>query len=137
MEISIYTHCHDHLVHTSPRFHNNSDVRRHIHTHTHTDLCSLRSKWCRLYWLCNRRRLRVRLTRSPERMGWEHTNLWGNLQRPLGGEWNTSICRAQIYRQTHIRIHTHLSPPPTPIHTCLHTHRPELGPHTGCRSEET
>ena len=32
------TYCHDHLVRTSPRFHNNSDVRRHIHTHTHRPL---------------------------------------------------------------------------------------------------
>ena len=93
----------------------------------HTDLCLLRCKWCRLYWLCNGRRLTVKLTRSLEHMGWGHTNLWGNLQRALGEEWNTCICHAQIYRHTHIRIHTHPTPPP---HTCTHaTHTQTRDPH--------
>ena len=60
-------------------------------------------------------------------MGWEHINLWGKLQRALGEEWNTSICHAQIYRHIilYVYTHTYVSLPPTPMHTCLHTHRPE------------
>ena len=52
---------------------------------THTYLCSLRSRWSHLYWLLEGRRLRDKWPCSTEHTGREDTNLWGNLQGPLGG----------------------------------------------------
>ena len=69
----------------------------------HTDLWLLRSKWCRLYWLCKGRRLKDRLTCPTEHMG------RGNLHKPLGEECNTGICLLHAYKYTLTCEHTHTS----------------------------
>ena len=60
---------------------------------THTDLCSLRSRWSHLYRLLEGRRLRERWPCPNGHMGREDTNLWGNLQGPLGEEKIRTVFR--------------------------------------------
>ena len=92
------------------------------HPHPHTDLCLLRSKWCRLYWLCNGWKPMEWWNCSTVHIGRGDTSLWGNLQRPLEGEWNTM---SALFKYTYPYIHT-------PIPTS-HTYTQMCNTHTDLR----
>ena len=111
-----------HNLHWATQTHIHNSSLPHTHTHTHTDLCLMPSKWCRLYWLCSGCKLTEWWNCSPEHIGKGDTNLWENLQQPLGVEWNTI---SVLFKYTYPHIHT-------PIPTS-HTHTQMCNTHTDLR----